>query len=386
MADVIRDGPMFVRAVTSAATDPVMAVEEVAAQVNVDDSCFALAFVSGGQDIATIARELDHRLGGMPVFGCSSAGQITGQGYETDVLLLLVFPKQHFRCSSILIEPLAPLSTTAIAEQVQRHSGKFRHTAGWNRLGLVFTDGLSRQEDLLVATLEAVLDDLPIFGGSAGDALEFEQTFVLQGGQAYCNAAVLLLLETDLPFTGIGFDHFLPAETQIVITDADPDARKVFEINGAPAASEYARLVGCPVQELSPQVFAENPLLVEYRNHHYVRAISDADDAGALSFLAAIDDGLVMRLGRGQEIIETLRSGLHIRDTHGVRPDFILGFDCVLRKLEIEQKQLGRPVSDILCDERVFGFNTFGEQQGGVHMNQTFVGIAFFKPAKGTLH
>ncbi len=121
-------------------------------------------------------------------------------------------------------------------------------------------------------------------------------------------------------------------------------------------------------------------MLVEYRNQHFVRAIADADASGALSFMAAIDDGLVMRLGQGQEIIETLRSGLGIRDANGAPPDFILGFDCALRKLEIEQKQLRSDVSDILRRARVFGFNTFGEQQCGVHMNQTFVGVAFFPP------
>jgi hypothetical protein len=93
-----------------------------------------------------------------------------------------------------------------------------------------------------------------------------------------------------------------------------------------------------------------------------------------------------MRLGQGQEIVETLRSGLDIRDKRGGKPDFILGFDCVLRKLEIEQKQLGQRVSDILCEERVFGFNTYGEQQGGVHMNQTFVGVAFFQPEERNLN
>lgn len=375
-----RERPSYVCFAASAAADPGDAVKEVAASVSGVEGCFALAFASGGRDIAAIAQALDDKLGGMPVFGCTSAGQITGGGYGTEGLLLLVFPKQHFRCASVLIEPLTSVTNTSIAAEVQRKSARFRHTAGWNRLGLVFADGLSKQEDHLVATLEAVLGDLPVFGGSAGDTLQFEQAFVLHGGKAHSNAAVLLLLETDLPFTGIGFDHFLPAETQIVITDADPDARKVFEINGASAALEYARLVGCSVEDLSPQVFAENPLLIEYRDHHYVRAISDADKEGALSFLAAIDDGLVMRLGRGQEIIETLRSGLHIRDPHGNSPDFILGFDCVLRKLEIEQKQLGTPVSDILADERVFGFNTFGEQLGGIHMNQTFVGVAFFCP------
>jgi hypothetical protein len=32
----------------------------------------------------------------------------------------------------------------------------------------------------------------------------------------------------------------------------------------------------------------------------------------------------------------------------------------------------------VLRDRRVVGFNTYGEQHGGIHMNQTFVGIAFF--------
>lgn len=90
-----------------------------------------------------------------------------------------------------------------------------------------------------------------------------------------------------------------------------------------------------------------------------------------------------MTLGRGQEIIETLEAGLSISDAQGRQPDFILGFDCVLRKLEIEQKQLGAAVSGIFRNRRVLGFNTFGEQHCGVHMNQTFVGVAFFESNKG---
>ncbi|TNY47045.1 FIST signal transduction protein, partial [Streptococcus pyogenes] len=40
-------------------------------------------------------------------------------------------------------------------------------------------------------------------------------------------------------------------------------------------------------------------------------------------------------------------------------------------------------VSNILCSSRVFGYNTYGEQYCGVHMNQTFVGVAFFKSDQG---
>lgn len=378
-------GPNFIAIGRSLASDPHSAVDEACADIDSQKSCFVLAFIPNGLDPSEVSRGLNKKLAGVPVFGCTTAGQITELGYEADALLLLSFPKSNFRCSSILFEELRPLKSTEIAADAQRQAERFRHTAGWNRLALVFSDGLSKQEDLLVSTLEAVLDGLPIFGGSAGDGLQYEETFVLHSGRAYSNAAVLLLIETNLRFQGIGFDHFLPIGSEIIITDADPDERMVYEINGAPAAQEYARLVGCAASDLSPLVFAENPLLLRQDLNYYVRAIREATDTQALSFLAAIDDGLIMTLGRGKEIIRTLEAGLDIRDNAGNAPDFILGFDCVLRKLEIEQKQLSKQVSDVLQTHRVVGFNTYGEQQSGVHMNQTFVGVAFFKPEKREL-
>lgn len=239
------------------------AVQEACAELIPSLTCFVLAFVPEDLDVDTVIEALQEKLAGTPVFGCTSAGQITANGYESDALLLMAFPKDNFRCSSILFEDLKPLNTTEVAALAQRGSEKFRNTAGWNRLGLLFCDGLSKQEDLLVSTLETVLDGLPIFGGSAGDGLLYEKTFVFHQGRAISNAAVLLLIETKMQFQGIGFDHFLPVGAPIVITDADPDERLVYEINGSPAAEEYARLVGSPVDGLSPQVFAENPMLLQ---------------------------------------------------------------------------------------------------------------------------
>ncbi|KKL61449.1 hypothetical protein LCGC14_2195180, partial [marine sediment metagenome] len=251
---------------------------------------------------------------------------------------------------------------------------------GWSRLALIFADGLSKQEDLLVAALEAGLEDVPVFGGSAADGLSFDGTYVLHGGRFHATAGLLLLLETDLEFSALGFDHFLPTERRMVVTRAIPEERLVQELNGAPAAEEYARLVGCGPDDLSPQVFAENPVLVRSRNAWHVRAIQGVVGEGALAFLSAIDDGLVLNLGRGTEILRILDHGLAAVGRTGEAPDFILGFDCYLRKLEIEQKQLQYEVSRRFRDRRVLGFNTYGEQHLGVHVNQTFVGVAFFGP------
>ncbi|MEM8755393.1 MAG: FIST N-terminal domain-containing protein [Pseudomonadota bacterium] len=362
----------------SRAAEPAAAAAEAAAAIPLAETCFVLAFAPSRLDPDALAAALAARLQGVPVFGCTTAGQITERGYEVEALLLLAFPKANFRCASILISPLNPLSLSEVAGAAKRRAESFMRTAHRKRLALLFADGLSKQEDLLIAALETALDDVPVFGGSAGDGLDFGRTFVLHNGRAYSDAALLVLLETDLRFEGIGFDHFLPGETALVVTEADPDQRLVFEINGAPAAAEYARLVGRPVEELSPLVFAENPMLVRRQRAHYVRAISDATPEGALSFLAAIDDGLVMTLGRGREIIETLEFGL--AGAEDAPPDFILGFECVLRRLEIEQKRLDARVSDIFRRRRVLGFNTYGEQHRGVHMNQTFVGVAFYGP------
>ena len=269
-------GPSFVQVGRSDAPDALSAVKEAAAQLRVTDSCFVLAFVPDTLNVEVVVAALDAVMQGTPVFGCTTAGQSTEDGYESEALLLLGFPRTNFRCASILFENIRPLSATQVASQAQRFVEKFQHTARWNRLALLLADGLSKQEDLLVSTLESVLSDLPIFGGSAGDGLRFEQTFVLHEGRAHCNAAVLLLIETNLEFQGVGFDHFLPVGTPIIITDANPNERLGYEINGTPAALEYARLVGCNVGDLSPEVFAENPMLLQHHSNHYVRAINDA--------------------------------------------------------------------------------------------------------------
>lgn len=369
----------------SRAEDPAEAAREAAAQLDLAQSCFVLVFVPDRLARESLAEALGRTLAGLPVFGCTTAGQITPEGYEDDALMMLAFPRAHFRCASMLIRPLGPCSIEQVSADAQRLAAQFSHTAHWNRLALIFADGLSKQEDMLVAALAAGLDDLPVFGGSAGDGQNFRETAVFHNGAFHSDAALLILLETDRDFTGLGFDHFLPTEHLMVVTDAIPEERLVLELNGAPAAREYARLVGCAVDQLSPEVFAEHPVLVRNNSIYHVRAIQKVTEDGALAFFSAIDDGLLLTLGQGQEILRTLDEELAIADEAGRAPDFILGFDCFLRKLEIGQKQLTARVSEILRDRRVLGFNTYGEQHCGVHVNQTFVGVAFFEPRRRAL-
>lgn len=365
--------------------DPAIAVQEALQEINLVKTAFLLAFVPPGLALDQIGQSLVQKCGVVPVFGCTTAGQITPVGYDDNSLLLIAFSPKHFRCTPVLISPLKPVVIKETVEKIRQEAGNAHPLAGWNRFALVMADGLSQQEDNLVAAIGFALREMPVFGGSAGDGLSYRQTFILCDGRFHTNAALLLLIDTDVGFVGVGLNHFLPTKQQLVVTAAKPDDRIVCEINGAPAAMEYARLVGHDVADLSPAIFAENPLLVRNKAAYHVRAVQQVVDGTCLSFLSAIDDGLIMRIGEGTEIIQTLQSGLGVMDPAGNKPAFILGFDCILRKLEIEQKGLRKQVSQILADANVLGFCTYGEQHRGVHVNQTFVGVAFF-PVSGKKH
>jgi hypothetical protein len=377
--------PLTVQVGVSHARTPETAVREATTDLRLHATCFLLVFVPDHLDSDTVARILAEVMPSATVFGCSTAGQITPEGYENDALLVIAFPKRHFRCSSTLLKPLRPVAIEGIAAQAEMLASRFPRSANWKRVALVFADGLSKQEDLLVAALNAGLGDVPVFGGSAGHGLAFDETFVLHGGRAHSDAALLVLLETDLDFRALGFDHFLPTDKRMVVTKAIPEERLVLEINGVPAAREYARYIGCSVKDLCPKVFADNPVLVRNGKSWHVRAIQQVADDDGLWFLSAIDDGLVLTLGQGTEILKTLEAGLDCGAGVGEDPDFILGFDCYLRRLEIEQNNLVEDASGVLCKHHVFGFNTYGEQHLGVHVNQTFVGVAFFPPKEEAL-
>ncbi len=60
-----------------------------------------------------------------------------------------------------------------------------------------------------------------------------------------------------------------------------------------------------------------------------------------------------------------------------------IGCDCFLRRLEIDNDGGSLPVSAFLRRQRVIGFNSYGEQFNGMHINQTFTGVAIGRPGRG---
>jgi hypothetical protein len=358
------------------------AAAELAQQLGGVDAAAVLVFASPEFDTDALAGALAGNFGEVPVIGCTTAGEITPLGYETGTLTGVAFPRRNFRFATHLLGTLSKFSIDDQVRACRDMVAGFGETPGWRSLALLLTDGMCRQEEAVLSALEPGLSPIPILGGSAGDGLSFEQAFVLHDGAFHSDAALLALIETDYHFTELRFDHFLPTDKRMVVTEADSARRLVREINAEPAAEEYARAVGCKVEDLSPFVFATHPTLVRVGGKYHVRSIQKVEEDNGLSFLCAIDEGLVMTVGKAQGIVTHLDGELSRLHEQNGAPAMVLGFDCMLRRLESELLKKFHAVSDLLSRNRVIGFSTYGEQYHGMHVNQTFIGVAFYEPEK----
>jgi hypothetical protein len=151
----------------------------------------------------------------------------------------------------------------------------------------------------------------------------------------------------------------------------------VHEINAEPASEEYARMLGVDGQELRPMLLATHPLCVRVGGDDYVRSIRSVNEDGSLTFYCAIDEGIVLSAANASGIVSNL-GALFDRITESIgRPSAVLGFDCIFRKLELQERRLQEHVSSMLSANNVIGFSTYGEQFKSMHLNQTFSGVAF---------
>jgi hypothetical protein len=371
-------GSVVVRA-HSSAPGAAAAVHEIAAALGDADFAFVLLFVTPRHARDAIAAECAAQMPSVRIFGCTTAGELGPAGYQDGSLVALGFLRSHFAIRAHLIQPLSGFSIdqgTTIASDLMLPDGLGEAALWDHRFALLMVDGLSLKEDAVVAALAPSLGATPLIGGSAGDGLDFGETFVLFDGVFHADAAIVAMVRTKCAIQGFRLDNFVPTDRRMVVTGADPAERLVTEINVEPAAREYARVVGKDPNQLSPFIFAENPVVVRIGGEHFCRSIQKVEDNGDLRFYCAIDEGLVLTVAGSTDIVAHLDEQL----TALGAPELILGFDCVLRRLDVEASQKTREMSEVLSRHGVVGFNTYGEQFGGMHLNQTFTGVAVYPP------
>ncbi|SDD18899.1 FIST N-terminal domain-containing protein [Ruegeria marina] len=366
---------------TSVRHDHPHAIEYIASQIDRGDLELVILLVSHVADFDTLLRAAGEILPGTVVVGCSTAGEISADGYADGEIVAIGLPRENFRARATLIPDLADYDAqTIIDRMIQTRNDLAMARPDWNHeFNFMLIDGLSTLEDRLVSDLAMGLGPVPLFGGSAGDGETFTETRVFFEGQAHANAAVLMQVRTRCPIQVFKTDHLIPSDQRMVVTGATPELRTVHEINAEPAAREYARILGKDPEQLTTFTFAAHPVVVRIGGQHHVRSIQRVAENGDLVFFSAIDEGLVLTLAQARDMREHLREEL-ARLSSNRRPSVILGCDCLLRRLEAQENQVIGALSEILRENNVIGFSTYGEQFNSMHVNQTLTGVAIYPP------
>jgi len=309
---------------------------------------------------------LGRRLGDFPLIGCTSAGELTQRGYDEDSLVFIGFPADGFAMSVLHFDDLDGFDVAegrrAVRELAAQAATKARRLGEQLHHAAIFlVDGLSHREELVTMTVQDALGETVMVGGSSGDGMVFRETGVLVGGRFVKDAAVVAMLSSTRPLHAFCSHHYRPREERMVVTSADAQARVVHEINARPAAQEYARIAGLVGGEIDAAFFAANPPMVRAGGEYHIRAVQSANPDGSLTFYCAIDNGIVL-FAEVETRVGTI--------------DHVIGFDCVLNRVDADNRQITREVSQLYAARHVVGFNTYGEQFRAAHNNQTLSGLA----------
>jgi hypothetical protein len=369
-----------IRMAQSCAQDARPAVEEFHAAVSQPDMELVVFVCSSEYDLDVLANEMRRAFAGIQVVGCTTAGEIGPGGCRTHSLSGASFPTGSCVAVNGLLENLSGFEiskgNTFAQSLLQRLETRAPHANGDNSFALLLIDGMSAREEPVAYSLQSALGKIVLFGGSAGDDRNYATTYVYSDGRFQTDCAALILISTSLPFRVFMSQHFVSTDERLVVTKADTGARIVKEINGLPAAEEYARLVGVKLGDLSSVHFAASPVVVKLGGTDYVRSIQKANADGSLTFFCAIEEGVVLRVAHGVDLVSNMEQAFEdIRAQIG-KPQFVFGCNCILRDQEIIQNHLADRVDAIMRRNNVVGFNSYGEQFHGVHVNQTLTGIA----------
>ena len=380
-----RDYASGIRVVWSEAGDTQRFCKAMASHAREQQWALGLIWFSASRHDAQTLSETLHQLAPQFTFcGCSTSGEITPDGLQESGVVALLLPVKWFTVSICTLPDVSILGMESIARLASETRVDFLQTLDTDDPVFAFNmiDGLTYSEELVTVALDRGLDGIPLIGGSAGDDLHFERTWQIHNGLTYTGAAVVALIQCRLPCQTFTNNNFVPTDYKLVVTEADPEQRKVIEFNAQPAARAYAEAIGSTVDELDTGSFASHSVVVKSGGKYYCRSIQKLNEDESLTFFCAIDHGLVLTVARSEGIVASSHAAIDLIEEAIGPIDMLFGFDCIYRKLDVQHRQTSHRIASLYQDTNFIGFNTYGEQYNSMHINQTFTGIAIGTPSE----
>jgi hypothetical protein len=355
-----------------------------------DDAQLLVVFCSHNHDLDVLLEAINHRSGGVPLIGCSTAGEISTSGPGDAGVVVTALGGAGFSASTACAR-IAGDDLRGAGAEVAECVAACPDRGG--RVLLLLTDGLAGdQQEVVRGAYSVVGASTPLVGGCAGDDLEMRLTYQLHNDRVLTHSVVGAALSSEGAM-GIGVRHGWGRVGEPVLVTHSANNR-VYTLNDRRALDVYFEHLDPPADaRCDPAAFTRfalrHPLGLERRSgEEHVRFIGDADFGdGSLGVIAEVPQGGLAWFMEGDEESVLAATEAACADAlaplQGAAPLGAFAFDCIARRgilgdegIAIEIDRVARSTGGA----PVSGFYTYGEiartrGQSGFH-NQTLVVLA----------
>jgi hypothetical protein len=354
------------------------------------DPRLVIVFCSERHDLEALIGAINAESGGVPLIGCSTAGEIATDGPEDSSVVVFALGGSGFTVLTTAAEHVPDDLRSAGAQAASRIAelDDRRH-----RLLLMLPDALAGDQDEIIRGAYSVVGaSVPLVGGCAGDDLKMEATYQFHGDRVLQNAVVTAAIASEGPI-GIGVRHgWQPVGEAMLVTRSTGEI--VHEIDGRPALDVYLERLDAPAEAYDdPAGFTRFALmhpigLARRTSEPHVRFVGEADfTSRSLVCIASVPEGAAIRLMRGEADSVLAATDAACQDAldavHPHQPVGILAFDCIARRAVLGGPGISREIDQIAAltnGAPVAGFYTYGEIArtrgiNGFH-NETLVVLA----------
>lgn len=352
------------------------AVMEIKVQLMTIKPKLILYFASSKYDVQEIAKKMLELFPETKVLGCTTAGELISGKMTKGSIVAMAFGSDFLY--DVHIQVIPNISTENNVARAFKSFAAYYNTPCLELdpekyIGIVLFDGLSRAEEKIMDSI-GNLTDVTFIGGSAGDDLQFEHTYVFTAGKVYEDAAIVALLKPITPFAFIKTQSFFNTGKVLVATKVNEEQRIVEEFDGRPAVQAYAEAIGCAVSKVG-QYFMRHPLGLMVEGEPYVRSPQQTQGS-VLQFFCNVKQGMELSVLEATDIISDTKRVLAAKQQELGAIKAIVNFNCILRTLQLEKEGLCGVYGNLFSEIPTIGFSTYGESYIG-HINQTATMLVF---------
>ena len=335
-----------------------------------DDAKLLIVFCSPAENLPDLISQIRSRSGGVPLIGCTTAGEITAKGPRDSSLVVTALGGDGFVIGTAAVAGASEDLRGAGARAARCLPSSPDHP---HQVLLLLTDGLTTDQDEIVRGAYSVLGaGVPLAGGCASDGLRMTRTFQFHGDRVLTDSVVAAGIASTGPL-GIGFRHGWRAVGEPMLVTGSGPAR-VESLDDRPALDVYLEHLGVEPGRADPEVLADlalmNPIgLSRHSGEEQVRFITSADfERRSLTCNAQVPEGSLVWLMEGDTgaVLDATDAACSssLAPLEGRPPLGMLAFDCVARRGVLGDQGIVKEVSrvtDVTGDVPLAGFYSYGE-------------------------